>query len=558
MGRDLLSMKKILILTANPTNTTPLRLSEEVREIEASWERSPTARKTFDIIVKQAVRPKEFRRALIENKPDIVHFAGHGGGENGLALMGDSGVAVLLKPAALRRFFKGLQDIFHINCVVLNACYSEVQANEISPYVDCVVGMNQKIGDQAAREFAIGFYDTLFAGEPIETSFNIGCSAIELEAIPEHLTPVLKQKDAEDAETRPIEKEEQVTSQPAVARVIDIPFENLDGQVPLGSPFYVERPPAEKDSFNAIQKKAGLIRIKAPRQMGKTSLMSRILAEGETLGYKSAMINLWDKKFLDDIDTFLEYFCACVSDELGIEEKIDKYWKKRLGSQKNCSNYFQKYLLKEIDKPIILGLDEVDRVFTHPEIADDFFALLRSWHELGKNNDTWQKLRLVISHSQEVYIPLNVNRSPFNVGLPIELGEFTREQVKDLVERHGLDWSDAEVDRLMQMIDGHPYLIRVALYQIAANSMTLDKLLEIAPTEEGIYGDHLYRHLLLLEENPRLRDAMLELVESDRPVRLAPVDSFKLKSMGLAKAVGNELAPLCDLYRLYFGDRLND
>jgi hypothetical protein len=153
---------------------------------------------------------------------------------------------------------------------------------------------------------------------------------------------------------------------------------------------------------------------------------------------------------------------------------------------------------------------------------------------------------------------MNVNRSPFNVGLPIELGEFSRSQVRDLVERHGLDWSDTELDRLMGMIAGHPYLVRAALYKIATNSMSLDELLKIAPTEEGLFGDHLYRQLLLLEENPRLKAAMLELVESDRPVKLDPVDSFKLKSMGLAKAIGNELAPLCNLYRLYFGDRLND
>ncbi|MEM9219667.1 MAG: AAA-like domain-containing protein [Cyanobacteria bacterium P01_F01_bin.150] len=364
---------------------------------------------------------------------------------------------------------------------------------------------------------------------------------------------------------------------------VEIPFENLDGQVPLGSPFYVERPPVEQNCYATIQKPAGLIRIKAPRQMGKTSLMSRVVAEGERLGYRTALINLWDRKFLTDIDTFLENFCATLSDALEIEEKIDQFWKKRLGSQKNCSNYLQKYVLKEITTPIVVGLDEVDRIFAYPQLADDFFALLRSWHELGKNDPVWQKLRLVISHSQEVYIPLNVNRSPFNVGLPIELGEFSRDQLQDLVprqlyfegkipagfsphlfpdrvlvQRHGLVWSDTDLTRLIKMIDGHPYLARVALYHIATCSITLEELLKTAPTEAGLYEDHLYRHLLLLEENPRLKKAMLDLVGSDRPLRLEPVVSFKLKSMGLAKSVGNELMPLCDLYRLYFGDRLVD
>lgn len=118
-------MKKILILTANPTNTKPLRLDEEVRDIKAGW-KSSQKRDEFEIIVEQAICPKELQTALLENKPNLVHFSGHGGGENGLALIGDDGKAILIKPDSLRRFFKALQEIFKIDCVVLNACYSEV------------------------------------------------------------------------------------------------------------------------------------------------------------------------------------------------------------------------------------------------------------------------------------------------------------------------------------------------------------------------------------------------------------------------------------------------
>ena len=104
-------------------------------------------------------------------------------------------------------------------------------------------------------------------------------------------------------------------------------------------------------------------------------------------------------------------------------------------------------------------LDEVDQVFQHPEIATDFFGLLRAWHERSKNEPTWQQLRMVIVHSQEVYIPLNMNQSPFNVGLPIELPEFTPAQVEELVQRHGLDWTAVDVEQLLGVVDGHPYPI---------------------------------------------------------------------------------------------------
>jgi len=550
-------MKRILILTANPTNTKPLRVSEEVREIKSAWERSLN-REQFTIIVEEAVRPQELRRTLLGHKPDIVHFSGHGGGEQGLALMTDNGEAFLVKVAPLAKLFKALQEIFFIDCVFLNACYSDVQAEGIYPYVNYVVGMNQKIGDQAAKQFAIGFYDTLFAGQSIKSAFDLGCNAIEMENIPEHLTPVLRTKDATTKKAI-IQGVSESKSEPIQPRDINIPFENLDGQVPLNSPFYVERPPIEANCYTAIVKPGALIRIKAPRQMGKTSLMSRILGQGEKQGYQTGFINLWSRELFKNLDSFLESFCANISLELGIEEKIDQYWKpQRYSSQTNCTNYFQSYLLKELKQPVILGLDEVDRIFQYSEIADEFFTMLRSWHEKGKNNETWQKLRLVISHSQEVYISLDVNKSPFNVGLPIDLNKFSLALFQDLVKRHGLQWSDTEINQLMEMIDGHPYLVRTALYHIATNDLTLKQFLEIAPTEEGLYEDHLYRHLLILEENKQLKSAMLKLVNSDDAVTLEPTYAFKLKSMGLAESKGNKVIPLCNLYRLYFSDRLQD
>jgi hypothetical protein len=547
-------MKKILILTANPINTKPLRLSEEVREIKASYERSQK-REEFKIMVEEAVRPQEFRRTLLDYKPDVVHFSGHGGGEHGLALMGDNGEALLIKGEALGRFFKALQDIFFMEAVVLNACYSEVQAQAIAPYVDYVVGMNQKIGDQAAQKFAIGFYDTLFNGESVESAFNLGCSAMEMENIPEHLTPIILQKPS-SFKTKEIRESSILNSDSIITKNNEISLENLDGSVPLNSPFYIERPPLETTCYQTILKPGALIRIKAPRQMGKTSLMMRILAQGKKQDYQTGFINLWSRELFKNLDSFLEYFCAEVSLELGIEDKVDQYWNKRYSSQSNCTRYFQSYLLKQLEKPIVIGLDEVDRIFTYQEIADEFFTMLRSWHEKGKENEQWQKLRLVLAHSQEVYLSLDVNKSPFNVGLPIELNKFNLTQVKDLIQRHHLRFSDVEIEDLIEMIGGHPYLLRTALYHIATQQLTLKEFFKIAPTEEGLYEEHLLRHLLILEENKQLKSAMLELVNSDQPVSLEPIYAFKLKSMGLVESKGNKLVPLCNLYRLYFSDRL--
>jgi len=165
-------------------------------------------------------------------------------------------------------------------------------------------------------------------------------------------------------------------------------------------------------------------------------------------------------------------------------------------------------------------------------------------------------LRLVVVHSTEVYIPLSINQSPFNVGLPIELPEFNFEQVQVLIEQHQLNWQTSKIEQLMTLVGGHPYLIRLALYRIAQQEITLEKLLETAPTEAGLYNDHLRRHLWSLQQHPELADAFAQVVTADTPIELESVPAFKLHSMGLVKFQGNQVIPRFNLYRIYFRDRL--
>ncbi len=252
----------------------------------------------------------------------------------------------------------------------------------------------------------------------------------------------------------------------------------------------------------------------------------------------------------------MQWFCRSISEELNLPDKVNQFWDDITASKSKCTNYFQKYLLAESKTPIILGLDEVDEIFKHPTIASDFFGMLRAWHERGKNNAVWQKLRLVIAHSKEVYIPLNINQSPFNVGLPIELPELNTTQLEDLIKRHGLPGDSFILQELSNLLGGHPYLLRVALYEIARDRITLEKLKEIAPTEEGPFSDHLRRHLLNLQENTDLQAAMLNVLASEEAVVIGTSEAFKLRSMGLVKFQGNAVKPLCNLYRLYFCDRL--
>jgi AAA-like domain len=330
------------------------------------------------------------------------------------------------------------------------------------------------------------------------------------------------------------------------------------GQVDVASQFYVERGQIEARCYEAITTAGALIRIKAPRQMGKTSLMSRILRHAEQAGCLGVPLSFQvaDSVVFGDLDRFLRWFAASVGRRLKLPNRLNDYWDEVFGSKDNCTAYFEEYLLPTLEKPLALCLDEVDMVFQHESIAADFFGLLRNWHEMGKSNDLWKQFRLVVVHSTEVYIPMHINQSPFNVGLPIELPEFTADQVQDLAGRHGLTWNTSQIGRLMGMVGGHPYLVRLALYHIARGDTTLEALLRQAPTEAGLYGDHLRRHLWNLEQHPELAAAVQQLVATEGPVRLPSVQAFQLHSMGLVDLQGNDVMFRSELYRAYFADRL--
>lgn len=595
-------VKKILFLAANPEATSQLALDEEAKAVRRGLERSK-GRDGFEIVTRWAVDADELRRSLLDVEPHIVHFSGHGTGTSGLVLHSTQeaaeGAAKAKGKLASSEALANLFGLFagQIECVLLNACYSQVQAEALHRHVDCVIGMSRAVGDRAAIKFAVGFYDGLGAGRPYDIAYKFGCSAIDFEDIVQRLTPVLmarKSNGERQAAVEQMQVKQPQSVQPGAGAIRDIVFaddesateaeggdiesqisaqtgaqapeaigvvlENPEGQVPLRSRFYVERLPIEPDCYAEITKPGALIRIKAARQMGKSSLMSRVLDYGRRQGGRSVPIYFQeaDYEVFEDLEKFLRWFCAIVAEELELEVPMDTIWKSSaLGNKRKCTNFFQRYVLPQIKVPLILGLDEVDLVFQHLKIAQDFFALLRTWHERGKNQATWQNLRLVIVHSREVYIPLDMHQSPFNVGMPVELPEFTTEQVAELAERHGLSLSRQAVQELLiNMVGGHPYLVRVALHELARNRVGLQQILKVAPTEEGPYEDHLRRHLVNLRSDERLVKAMKDMIVSDVPMTIGSDEAFQLDSMGLVRRQGNTVKPLCDLYRQYFKERL--
>jgi len=167
---------------------------------------------------------------------------------------------------------------------------------------------------------------------------------------------------------------------------------------------------------------------------------------------------------------------------------------------------------------------------------------LRSWHEQAKQVEIWQKLRLILVHATDIYIPLKLNQSPFNIGQSIRLPPFTLEQTQELAQRYGLDWASGEdgaqrLVPLVEMVGGHPFLVSIALYHLYQQAMTLEELLQSAPTQAGIYGEHLRSLLALFQDEAELASALEQVVTAQKTVQLEAITAYKLESLGLIKLV---------------------
>ena len=335
--------------------------------------------------------------------------------------------------------------------------------------------------------------------------------------------------------------------------------------LPVDSPLYINRSGIEERAYSGISQPGGLVLIKAPTKMGKSSLLNRVIAQAKSQRYETVYLDLReaDEAVFQSLDKFLRWFSVNISRQLKLNPRLDDYWDEEMGSKVSCKLYFEAYLLEQLDSPLLLAVNEINQVFEHSNIAQEFLSMLRYWHEQAKQVEIWQKLRMVLVQTTEIYIPLKLNQSPFNVGVPILMPPFTLKQVQDLARRYGLNWgsdrSGAQcLAPLVTMVGGHPYLINIALYHLHQQTMTLEELLQSAPTQAGIYGDYLRSLLALLQEQAELALALRQVVSAKEGVPLEAITAYKLESLGVIKLDGNQAIASCELYRLYFLQQLGE
>lgn len=334
-----------------------------------------------------------------------------------------------------------------------------------------------------------------------------------------------------------------------------------EGPVPLKSSFYIHRSEIEHRCSQIITNPGTLIRIKAAKGMGKTSLVNRILKTAEAHPLQTLYLDFrWaSQASINDLERFLRWFCFQMGRQLGLDNQLDDYWDTELlTSIDNCSQYFEDYLLPNIEASLVLALDSVEQIFPYPEVAGDVLRMLRSWHEKSKSSATWERVRLVITHATEDYVSLDINHSPLtNVGEPITLSPFTVEQVQALAARYELQWQQSEVERLQNRVGGHPYLIHLALYKGAVEGKSCQEILETSDQEIGIYFNHLLRLREELIQSQELTAAYLAIANSPTGIELNSLQIYHLQSLGLVQLKDNLVLPSCSLYQQYFQRELN-
>ncbi|BAY27938.1 hypothetical protein NIES2100_77650 [Calothrix sp. NIES-2100] len=356
----------------------------------------------------------------------------------------------------------------------------------------------------------------------------------------------------------------QIPPQPCLPRpspcAQPIPLEMTEGTMDSESRFYIERP-QDAIALTTIQRQGVTLTIKGPRQIGKSSLLMRVIDAAMKVGKKVAYIDFqsFDPEALTNADIFYQQFCTILTEQLGMPNRTAEFWQQGVGNNQRCTSYIQSYVLKELGGSLVLAMDEVDRIFD-TEFQSGYFGMLRSWH----NNRAlplpsmriWKQFDLALVTATETYylIP-NLNQSPFSVGEVIECKDFTLEQVADLNQRHCSPLTQLQETQLMRLLHGHPYLVRRALYVVASQQFSVAELFAQASSDRGPFGDHLRYHLFCIDKRKDLVQGLLQVIRNntcpdERIYRL-------LSAVGLIRREGQIVVARCQLYADYFREHLH-
>jgi tetratricopeptide (TPR) repeat protein len=476
----------ILMLSANPNGSSSQRLDQEKRDIDEGLKLS-RHRDSFRLEIKTAVRPRDLQRAMLDLNPQIVHFSGQGEAEAGLVFEDEIGQAKLIDAAALAGLFKLFAG--KLQCVVLNACYSEPQADAIAQHIPYVIGMSQAIEERAAIEFAVGFYDALGAGREFEFAYEFGCSAARLHGTAD-LTPVLKkQPNAAPQRTVTIAP---LTSQPFNPAI-------------YSAATWVERSDLTEPLLQILQGNCRVLALTGITGIGKTALAERLISELRD-ERRFCRLNLDEGGVMTEFSSSGAALLRSLGEEPTLEDQKDP--------QTLLAHLLQ--LLRS--HPYRVQIDSMERLLE----GDD----RQGWSEFCDR--LWLELLQQVLAGQDCQSQLILTTQD----LPGELESVgsrypqlwhcqavrslsAAEQLK-LFAKRGLSGTNTDyLQRIGNLYDGHPLVLRVIAEDIKACGGNVQRYWQQGKfaEQEAHRPAQLSRRKLQLEVKQRVKEALARLPE---------------------------------------------
>jgi serine/threonine protein kinase len=330
------------------------------------------------------------------------------------------------------------------------------------------------------------------------------------------------------------------------------------GIVPLDSKHYVVRP-ADDEFRAAISRQDSIVLIKGARQIGKTSLLARGLEHARKENRKVVVTDfqMLNSADLQSAETLFKALASSIDADLQLNARPLKNWNSQTAPNLNF-RLFMESVLGKVSAPLVWGLDEVDRLFTC-SFGSEVFGLFRSWHNRRSLEPAspLSRLTLAIAYATEAHLFItDVNQSPFNVGTRLTLDDFTFEQVSDLNRRYGTPLrNNEELNQFFMLVGGQPYLVRRGLHELVSRSIGIAGFAEKADRDEGVFGDHLRRILVMLVKNPQL----IEVVRGMLRGQPCPTQEsfYRLRTAGIMTGDSMQDTRLrCQVYDSYLKHHL--
>ncbi len=436
---------KILFLAADPSDASRLRLGQELRDIKQRLQIAKERGK-YQLEQLESVRVGDITQAIFDLEPQIIHFSGHGTNQGELCFENELGQIQAVEADALAAMFELLVE--QVNCVLLNACYSEIQAHAIAEHIPYVIGMNDAIGDKAAIAFAVGFYKALAANRRIEEAHKFGCLEIRLQGIAEHNKPVLYENQNSLAHF----------PKPKVDKIILNPFIPRSGIVKNSQKFFGREKELNR-IFETLNSGSSVALI-GDREIGKSSLLWAISQQAETKLMPPRKAIYLDMSQVYDEDDF--YYALC--SEVGIED---------------CKGIRLTRALQKQRPQLLLLLDEIEKM-SWEGFTNQVRGQLRG---LANGHDAPLRLVVAASTSLDQLFPDSSEIgmvSPFqNICLEEQINLWDEATVRDFIsfrlENNPIQFTESEITQIVRSCGGYPKEIMQMCYGIYARYMENQK-----------------------------------------------------------------------------------